>query len=284
MRKFLSFSSIISFIILLCTPILVHAQTATTNVASQVGTAVPSSKSASSTARLDYLQTRCNSEIDTRLTSLNNAIAKIGGVQKLSDSQKQQYESSLQQTINGLTDLKAQCASDTTAKTVAVNTKSVFSGYRVYAELLPQTSLLVAADKLGTTAGQLNDLSVKLQTRITNAQSQGQTVSSMQTLLTDMQTQITNAQTQSTTIIGLVSPLQPTTYDQNPSGTKTTFTTAKSDLQAGMQDLRKAIQDAEQIRNILVSMGKTKTTTGSSSAATIPTVSVTASPSTTPGQ
>ncbi|HUD44814.1 MAG TPA: hypothetical protein VMR41_04685 [Patescibacteria group bacterium] len=273
------FFRLLSFLAILLAPVFVpvlaHAQSVTTAVPVVSQTTVLSRNAANlnktGTTALSVLHTRCDTEITNRISSLNNSTAKINAINKLTESQKQQYLTSIQTNVSGLTTLKAKCDADTDASTLTADTKSVFSTFRVYAVFMPQTSLLVAADKLSTTAGQLSDLATKFQTRLSEAQSAN--VTTLQSLLTDMQTQITTAQTQANSVISQVSPVQPTTYNANPAVTGGVFTSSRTNLKTGTQAVQKAVQDAMQIVASLRLLGiGVKTGTNSATTGMVPSV------------
>jgi hypothetical protein len=209
--------------------------------------------------RLATLNTLCQNAVSMRLTSLNDALTRINGLKKLSSSQKQQYVSEIQSDISGLQGVQTQCTTDFNAGNLTNlrnDYHSVFLQYRVYAEFLPQVRLLIASDTMGYTVDLLNQLATKLQSRI---QAQGNP-SNLTSLLADMQAKLTDANTQYTNVESLVSGLTPSGYDQNPTGTTSTLQTARADIKQGVQDIKTALSDAQQIRQGLKPVATTTPT------------------------
>ncbi len=207
------------------------------------------------TARLSALHTTCDNAISQRLTNLNDALTRVNGLAKLSADEKSQYSSQIQSDINGLTSLKSKCDADTDLTTLRDDIKSIYTNFRVYAEFLPVTRLLIAADTMTTTAGKLNDLYTKLVSRVSSAGNP----SNLTALLSDMQSKINDANTQYNNVESQLTGLTPTSFDSNPSGTKSTIQTARSEIQTGSSDLKTALSDAKQIIQALGGGGSTAT-------------------------
>src|SRR5258708_23216132 len=130
-------------IVLLTFPLLIHAQTVT-----------PAQNGNKST-RLNTLNTNCQNAISQRLASLNSVQSKIPTLKRLSSSQQQQYLGEVQTNISGLQGMQTQCTNDFNAGNLTNlrnDYKSVFTSYRIYAEMLPQLRLLIASDTMGFTA------------------------------------------------------------------------------------------------------------------------------------
>lgn len=210
----------------------------------------PLSSSANQQTRISTLHTNCDNQINQRLTDLNNALTRMHSLVKLSDDQKSQFAGEIQTDITGLTALKAKCDADTDLTTLKSDYKSIFTQYRVYAVFLPQIHLLIASDTMAVTNAQLSDLATKLQSRIQEAGNP----SNLTSLLTDMQSKISDSHTQYQTIESQITPLTPNSFNTDPTGTKTTEQTARSELKTGVSDLHTAWSDAKQIVQILKSL------------------------------
>lgn len=251
--KKLTITSIGLGIVLLTFPLLIHAQTVTL------------AQNGNKSTRLNTVNTNCQNAISQRLTSLNSVQSRIPTLKRLSSSQQQQYSGEVSTNISGLQGVQTQCTNDFNGgnlPNLRNDYKSVFTTYRIYAEMLPQLHLLIASDTMGFTVNNLTTLYGKLQTRI---QSEGNP-SNLTTLLSDMNAKTTDAQTQYNNVESEVTSLTPTNYNSNPSGTTTTFQTARSEIKTGATDLQTAFSDAKQIVQILKS-------SNASSGGTTPTTS-----------
>src|SRR5476651_1263294 len=122
----------ISIIAVLSSPGSVLAQTTT------------ATKSADQSQKLVSLHSQSDTEITNRLDSLNSALTRINSLVKLSSDQKNTYITEINTDISGLTSLKTKCDSDTDLATLRSDYRTIFTQYRVYAEFLPQTNLLVS--------------------------------------------------------------------------------------------------------------------------------------------
>lgn len=281
------FTRWIATIILTFTPALVPvfayaqtpAQTTTTYQTTATAVTVPSTVGVTPKAlggvggaQLITLHTRCDTEITTRLTSLNQALTRLNSIKKLTTEQQAQYTTAIQSNITGLNTLKVKCDADTDAATLQADTKSIVTTYRIYLEFIPQTSLLAAAGRLNDVSSQFSILISKLQTRIADAQAQGEDVTNLQDDLTVMQAKFADIATQTATITSQVGSLQPANVNTDQSGTKTNFEAARAALQTAQTDVKDALADAKIIVAGLLALPTPAVSTGTPSAATTTTV------------
>ncbi len=187
-------------------------------------------------------------EITRRINSLNTLQAKVNAATKLTDSQKTALLADITTTITNLNTLKTQLDAETTITGALVDAKSIVTGYRVYALVLPKINMSKTADDQNVALANLTTISTKLQTRLTQAKAAGKTVTSEQTLLTDMQTQIASAQQILTTLTTNVMGLQPGDYNANHqvlTTYQTQLKTARTDLQAAYTDAKTIVADLQ---------------------------------------
>lgn len=213
---------------------------------------IPTKKQTLATTGTDNLKQRASNEITRRITSLTNVISKITAIKRLTDSQKAPLINGIQAEIESLKVLNTKIQADTDLTTLRTDIKSIVNSYRIYLLYLPQTQIIIAADKLLNTADTLTELAAKLQSRIDETKGKGEDVSSLETTLTDMQTKIADAKTQANNAINAVSALQPTGYP----GNKTSLQSARSMLQAALKDLQSIRQDTQKIIVVLRKLGK----------------------------
>jgi hypothetical protein len=210
------------------------------------------SSSKSGEIRMDVLKQRASVEITRRISSLTQLISKVNGLKRLSDSQKANFVSQLQNQIAALQTLKTKIAADTDVETLRSDVKSIVDSYRIYAVFMPQLRILVAADVMMSSVDQLTVYAGKLQVRIAALQSGGANTSSLETMMIDMKQKLSDAATQlqnaTTTVLGLT----PSGYP----GNLTSLRTAQKQLQTAHQDLSDARLDAVKILRGIKSLEK----------------------------
>lgn len=208
---------------------------------------------------------RADQEIDRRVTSLNNLIAKINAMKKLPSEQKNSLAGKVQAEISSLTALKAKIDADTDAATLRTDKQSIVTSYRVYALFMPQIGLLATSDRVSVLIDKFSDLSAKIELRIQDAQTKGKNVQALQAAFADMKAKIADAKSQIATIQTEVSSLTPEGYPSN----KSTLLDARSKLKVVLDDLKTARQDVKTIIQGL----RVKTGSTSSPAAATPATS-----------
>ena len=201
------------------------------------------------------LQERAAKEISRRISSLQEKLTKIDGMEKLTADQKTALKTQVQSEITTLEALLEKIKSSADISTLRTDVQSIIKEHRVYSMFMPKLTLLAAANRLNNTADQLGSLSAKLQMRIDEAKTAGTDVSEAQTALTDMQEKIADAKKQAAAAIAAVTPLTAEGYPEN----KTILMNAREMIQAGQQDLVAGRKDVNAIRKVLYA-GKEKVT------------------------
>lgn len=223
--------------------------------------ASPSAKLAlQETNKVNRLQTQAANEIDRRLNSLSKLTGLINSAKKLSTDDKNTLDLQIQSQISSLMTLKTKVSTDSASLDLKTDVDSIKSSYRIYALYLPKMHILVAADLLNQVADKLTTLSLKLQSRIQQADTAGQDVTQLQSKLTDLQTHIADLTTQTTEATSSVLPLTPDGWPAN----KSTLTAARTNLVNARKDAGTAKADIQQILADLKSL-RPKTSTDSAS-------------------
>jgi hypothetical protein len=197
------------------------------------------------------LRNRAEKEISRRLDFLNQLITKISGIKKLSAAEKTSLQTQIQTQIDRLTALQTKINADTDNTTLKTDVKSIISNYYIFLFFRVQVNLLIAADRVSTTAVNFSQIYNKLQTRISQAQAAGDDVTQLNILLVDMNTKINDTNTQVSAAQTEIIPLTAVGYP----GNKTTLQDAKTKIQTAVQDLKTAYQDAVSIRQNLKGLG-----------------------------
>lgn len=238
----------------------VFAQTpASAGAATGVGTGIEQKAPIALQQNIANLKQRADAEIIRRVTSLTELITKINALKKLSATDKSDLTAKLQTEIDSLNALKIKIDSDTDFPTLKTDVQSIIQSYRIYALFFPEIRILIAADAMSTTAGNLTTLSTKLQTLIAASGATGDTLTSLQSLLADMQAKIKDANDLYQAVKTELLALTPQGYP----GNRTTLMDARTKLRTAATDLKAARDDAKQIVKILRSLKKTFKATGS---------------------
>ncbi len=165
-----------------------------------------SSKSADKSAnQLDNIKSRADALIMNRLDSLNELLNRVQNDSRLTTPEKSSLTQNIQQSVSGLTTLKAKIDADTNVTTARADAKTIITGYYVYAVFEPKIRLLVTLNNLQTTAGYVQALVPQLQNVINNVKSQGKDTTQLQQSLDDVSTQL---KTINTTLISDITAVQ----------------------------------------------------------------------------
>jgi hypothetical protein len=224
--------------ILVVAPALAFAQNV--QIPTSVGATVQSSISTKA-------MTHADQEIDRRVNNLNELIARVNTMVKVSTSDKTNFDAALTAQINTLTTLKTQIDSDTTIDSLKADIQSITKNYRIYMLVLPQARIAAASDRVQTIVGQMQDLGAKLQVRITA--DTGSDVATLQAAYTDMQAKVADANIQATAAVSETASLTPdngnaTVETSNTAAVKDArnkIATATSDLKAARADIKTII-------------------------------------------
>lgn len=192
-------------------------------------------------AKLKLIISRGDKEIDRRLKTLNTLDSKINSAKKLSSSDKSTLSAEVNNEISALTSLKTKLDADTDLTTAKTDAQSIFSGYRVYALVVPKVQLVKTADDQQAAEGRLTALASKLQSRIGDAKQKGKDVTSLQASLDDLNAKTTAAQAVSSSIESSVINLQPSDYNSNHTilgGDRDKLTAAQNDIKAAVADAK----------------------------------------------
>lgn len=203
-------------------------------------------KSASTTAeRVAAVQNRADAEIKSRETTLNNLLARVQAMSKLSDAQKASLTATIQSNLAGLSQLEGAIAADTSTTTVRSDAASITKAYRIYALVVPKASIIAAADRISTLVASLTTIAGKLGSRIVAAS--GDT-SALSSTLSDLNAKVADATAQAAAASNEVSGLAP----DNGTGTilasnNAALKDARAKLGVASKDLAAAREDAETV-------------------------------------
>jgi hypothetical protein len=191
-------------------------------------------------AALAKIKADANTAIQSRLTALNAVIGVLNG---LSNCAVTPLVTTAQTDVTGLTALDATIQADTTVAQARTDAQTIFTGYRVYALVIPVDHLVRATCAVTDVTTKLTGLETKWSSL---------NDPSIASLLADMQAQ-TQAAAQG--VNGLASTLEsyrPTDWNSNHAlldGPRSTLKTARQDLETARHETDR--HDAKQIVTIL---------------------------------
>jgi hypothetical protein len=222
----------------------------------------------SSDAMIAKAKTRADAELDRRVKSLQALSGRLQDIARISADLKASLTTDVQTQINTLTSLKAKIDADTDATTLKTDVKSITGSYRIYALVMPKTTILAAADRIKTIADNMATVSVKLQDRISASGSAD--VSALNASLADMNAKIADAKVQAQAAIDLVANLSPDNGDQaKMTANHNALVSARAKIRAGMQDLQTARKDMGAIlKGTKINASSTTAVSASSSTST----------------
>ncbi len=242
-------------------PLLASAETGVTATvgadASVQGAGVSTGVTANATvtAALTRGKEKGDKELDRRVANLNDLSAKAEGLKNLSPADKASISTTLSNQINALTALKAKIDADTDAATLKTDIQSITGSYRIFALVMPQVRIIIAADRIVTIAGEMQLFSAKLQARISAAASAGADMTAATALLADYNAKIADAQVRAQAAVTAIATLAPDQGDKTKLAANTkALQDARAKAVLAQKDLIAARQDAQKI--VLVVKGK----------------------------
>ncbi|MDB5239351.1 MAG: hypothetical protein JWO00_686 [Candidatus Parcubacteria bacterium] len=210
--------------------------------------------------RVNTLSDRGDVEINNRINSLTKLAVRIQDMKNLSASQKASFTANIQTQIAAMNTLLAKIQADTSTTSLKADLQTIAPNYRIYRLIMPQLSIVAAADRADAAVATLQTLGAKFDARLAEHAS-----TSMSARLADFKAKIADASIQSKAAVSLVMSLQP---DQ---GVQAVMTANDAALKAGrekihtaMKDLQTAYSDAKAIAQYLKAEAKVSATTSAS--------------------
>ncbi len=220
--------------------------------------------------KITQMKERATKEVDRRIEGL----MKLEGRSELSKmtraTDKFDISALVSVEIQNLKNLKAKILADTDAETLKADIQTINKSYRIFALVIPQGQIRLAASKLIGLADTLATLSIKLEARINEAKIAGKDVTILATTLTDMNAKIADIRVQANRAISLTATLSPDNGDEAVfQANKKALLDARAKIEAGGKSAKMARKDADiivkglkQIRKGDIKAQATTTSTG----------------------
>ena len=205
--------------------------------------------------RIEKAQNKASQEINRRIEVIEKLSVRIKEMKKIGDSEKANLLVTLSTEIANLNSLKNKIVADTDLETVKTDVKNITQSYRVFALVIPQWNIVIAADRILFTTDIFASLGGKLKIRIDDAKASGKDVSELLTSLSDLMSKTEEARTDANAAVTLAASLTPDDGDEVKfQANKKALVEARSKVKAGTEALRVARRDADMIVRALKSM------------------------------
>lgn len=202
-------------------------------------TAASAATAAAQSQHLTNLQAKGSAEIDRRLSNLAAAQVKLTASTKLAPSDEATLTAQITAETAGLTALKAKLVAETTLAAARADVASIVTDYRVYVLMLPKVRLVSAADRFNVAETQLQDVYIKLKTKVDAAHTAGKDTTAAQSALDDLASKYADAASRTKNLVPALLALQPTDYNANHAAlldSRATLATAQADIKAARSD------------------------------------------------
>lgn len=209
--------------------------------------------------KISSAKERAIREIDRRIEGLMKLEGRAEFSKTASTSDKFDISATVQAEIKNFTDLRAKISADTDAETLKTDIASINKSYRIYALVIPQGQIKLAASKLVSAADAVSALSVKLEARINEAKTAGKDVSALTTALVELNAKVADARVQAAAAISLTASLSPDNGDEAVfQANKKALAEAKAKVELGGKSVRLARKSADTIVRSLKQISKTE--------------------------
>jgi hypothetical protein len=189
---------------------------------------------------LAAIQKKAAADITRRLASLSVAINDVNNSTAISSADKTTLLATLNGDVTGLTALGATIAGDTTAQQALTDSKTIYTGFRVYALALPQVRFAAAADTITVTVlPKLTDAQSKLAALLAGVDA-GKNTPAVQAKMTDLANQISAITGATTGLSSTVLAYTPAQYDANHallSPARASLATSRDDIRTARGDI-----------------------------------------------
>ena len=199
-------------------------------------------------ARVTNFKDKAGKEIDRRVEALNKLLSRVNDMKRVSDAGKASMSTTFSSQVTALNALKAKIDAEGDVTTLKTDVKSITDSYRIFALVIPQGEIVAAADRIISIGSTMNTLGVKLNAKITAAETAGKDVAALKVALNDIGAKIVDAQALAQAAVSAATTLNPdncnqTIFDSN----KKVLVDAHGKIKAAHADLVTARKDIDTI-------------------------------------
>src|SRR5262249_30925137 len=154
---------------------------------------------------------------------------------------------------NGLTQLKSKLDAETDPREALKDVKNIYLQFRIYAVVLPRDNHQLWLDMLSNATGKLADLEPTIQDAIDKAP--GGLKEQLNTLFSDYKSQVSEAQAQIAAGQGRLPILTVDNFNNNRTAYLNALDDLRTDTRTAARDIKEAIRDLHQMRQLLRGTG-----------------------------
>jgi hypothetical protein len=188
---------------------------------------------------------KSDTDIATRIASLNKIITKVSGYKHLTTDQKASITATVQASITEMNILKTKIDGETDIPTLKSDYDSITKDYRIYMVVVPNAKVLASTDTAMADITTYQSSLASLNTRIAAASATGKNVTAIEGSAADATAKLTDAQTQSQNLVTAVTSLKVDNGDKTVEATnkaqlasvKTAGVAMKADISATAKDI-----------------------------------------------
>jgi len=189
--------------------------------------------------------------IDHQIEKIQEQLARLAKVERLSDEQKAKISAELTAQIDRLTAFKSSAATETDPTVLKEQAKALAKEFKAHTVSLPRAAITSAADRMMTVVGQMEAFSVKLHARVDSASSAEASAS-----LSAFDAKVADAKVQAQAVASLVAGLSADSTDEaTMKANADALKSAKEKLDAGRADLKAAREDIGNLLKVLKGLG-----------------------------
>ncbi len=228
--------------------------------------AAAANRAARTAARMTTAEQKGVAAIDKRVADLGKLVTRVQAMKNVSDADKATISATVANLSTNLSALQQKIESDTSSTTLRADLTSITGSYRIYALVMPEVSIIAAADRAITIAGMLDTLAVKLNSRLAAAGAISN-LASLQASMTDLSAKTAEAIADAQAAVKEVTPLVPDQGDKTVMESNTaTLKDARSKIAAAQTALKAAQKDATTVTAALKKIKPTASATATASA------------------
>jgi hypothetical protein len=213
-----------------------------------LGLTVVAAQPAQAADGLDEAKRAVTIRIDGRLATLRTLATAVNEAKRLTAPHKTTLTNLINADTTGLTALKNKVAGETTVAAVRADATMMVNDYRIYLLVVPKVHLTHALDIESASIDALKQASDRLAAAVAAAKQAGKAVGDADAKLADLSTQLTTAQGAITGKADTVLAIQP---GPDAAGIKAALAPVRQSVRTGRESLRKALDDARAVREIL---------------------------------
>jgi hypothetical protein len=202
---------------------------------------------------LAALQAAVSHRIDLRLAALTRDSEVITDSKKMTDAHIATLSALIAADQTGLTALKAKVNAETTVAAVRADQVTMIDSYRIYILVGPKVRLTRAADAEAAELAKLRTVHDKLADLVAKDKAAGKDTSNATDLLADMSAQLAKM---GPTLDGQVDKLLALQPGPDGPGLTASVSNVRTALVEARGDLKAAVEDAKQVRDILKGLKK----------------------------